>query len=822
MTEKESNCENSSINFGEFTREDIDKIMVNGGYEKDPNDNEWIYKPKDGNLKKQLVLPRNKGRLEKEKDDIINNIKNKGLNPHARDFVPKNKEKTTPYVNQASTPYMIPVNFYYPVFQYYPQTPDMFYQMRVPQRNFTYGTYAPQEGMMPGNPHRMDYDMENGPVNGHAQVPFIPMNVPSTTMMQNMPGGRIEEQKQMMPMNEENISEQQEDHVENNKNQDVVIDIEASTEDLTETQEDQIKNEIIQNDESKTIKEDIDNEKGKKINVEKNEKESSTDKEQQQSKKKKNVKEKVEKTETEENQKSNEINKNKTINDKKIKTNEQQKKSKEVKEVNKNSYASKLMENTNKKKTNDKKKSTTTKSSKDNKSNESNDNDLIKEENKEEKEIKTENPTTPSVVSEENKEEKKEEVKKEESKPKSWASLFSKEDIKANATKTKINKVKVSATKTVPKGQTNVNEPVNLNDKIKISFEPVPIQPRGLVNNGNMCFMNAILQPLLYCPPFYNFIYSLKKETVSNMGKKPSIIESMIMFFDEFKVVKKKDLDIENYGESFLPEYVYNTLRKFNSTNSLQGRQEDAEEYLGFLLNGIHDEFVSKYVHTSNTNKKSESDGWMEVGPKNKLVVTREAEVKESPINKIFGGRIKSILKCPGTKGSATIEPFLSLQLDITPSDVYDIEDALENLTKPEIVPDYSVNGTKVSATKQNVIDGLPNVLLLHLKCFTFDHNTTQKVQKTINFKPVLEIQPDLLSPSLKNHGTYKYNLFAVVNHHGKMAGGGHYTCAVKQCNNRWLNFDDTKIKQTNELEVTTPNKNQLPYLLLYSLEQKK
>jgi len=95
------------------------------------------------------------------------------------------------------------------------------------------------------------------------------------------------------------------------------------------------------------------------------------------------------------------------------------------------------------------------------------------------------------------------------------------------------------------------------------------------------------------------------------------------------------------------------------------------------------------------------------------------------------------------------------------PESVHDIEDALENLTVPEIVPDYSVNGNKVSATKQNVIDGLPNILLLHLKCFTFDHNTTQKVQKTINFKPVLEIKPELLSQSLKNHAPYKYNLFA-------------------------------------------------------------
>jgi len=419
------------------------------------------------------------------------------------------------------------------------------------------------------------------------------------------------------------------------------------------------------------------------------------------------------------------------------------------------------------------------------------------------------------------KEEKKEEVKKEETKPKSWASLFKNESTKFNVSTTKTSKVnnKSSAAKTIPKSQTNETELINLNEKIKISFDPVIIQPRGLVNNGNMCFMNAILQPLLYCAPFYNFLTTLKKETVQKITNKPSMIESMIMFIDEFKQIKKKDMDIEEFGESFFPEYVYEALRKYSSSNSLKGRQEDAEEYLGFLLNGIHDEFVSKYSGSTNINKNSDNEGWMEVGPKNKPVITREAEIKESPINRIFGGKIKSILKSPGNKQSATYEPFLSLQLDITPNNVHDIEDALENLTIEETVPDYIVNGVKVVAKKQNLIDGLPNVLLLHLKCFTFDNNTTQKVQKQIGFKPVLEIKPELVSPALKHRGPYKYNLFAVVNHHGKMAGGGHYTCDVKLYNNKWLNFDDTKIQQISELEVTTPNKNQLPYLLLYILD---
>jgi len=73
-----------------------------------------------------------------------------------------------------------------------------------------------------------------------------------------------------------------------------------------------------------------------------------------------------------------------------------------------------------------------------------------------------------------------------------------------------------------------------------------------------------------------------------------------------------------------------------------------------------------EYTGSSNNNKKSDGEGWMEVGPKNKPVITREAEIKESPINRIFGGKIKSILKSPGNKQSATYEPFLSLQLDIT------------------------------------------------------------------------------------------------------------------------------------------------------------
>lgn len=47
------------------------------------------------------------------------------------------------------------------------------------------------------------------------------------------------------------------------------------------------------------------------------------------------------------------------------------------------------------------------------------------------------------------------------------------------------------------------------------------------------------------------------------------------------------------YGEPFLPEYVYYALRGLKRFNSMKGRQEDAEEFLCFLLDGLHEEFLT-------------------------------------------------------------------------------------------------------------------------------------------------------------------------------------------------------------------------------------
>ena len=53
--------------------------------------------------------------------------------------------------------------------------------------------------------------------------------------------------------------------------------------------------------------------------------------------------------------------------------------------------------------------------------------------------------------------------------------------------------------------------------------------PRGLTNRSNWCFVNAILQALLACPPFYNLMKNLPtigglksgKSSTPMIGKTP-------------------------------------------------------------------------------------------------------------------------------------------------------------------------------------------------------------------------------------------------------------------------------------------------------------
>jgi ubiquitin C-terminal hydrolase len=58
--------------------------------------------------------------------------------------------------------------------------------------------------------------------------------------------------------------------------------------------------------------------------------------------------------------------------------------------------------------------------------------------------------------------------------------------------------------------------------------------------------------------------------------------------------------------------------------------------------------------------------------------------------------------------------------------------------------------------------------------------------------------------------------LWAVVNHHGAQASGGHYTCDVRHPCQEWLRFDDTAVASVPQKEVLRDKLDRSAYLLFY------
>uniref|UniRef100_A0A4W6EF74 Ubiquitin carboxyl-terminal hydrolase n=1 Tax=Lates calcarifer TaxID=8187 RepID=A0A4W6EF74_LATCA len=394
-------------------------------------------------------------------------------------------------------------------------------------------------------------------------------------------------------------------------------------------------------------------------------------------------------------------------------------------------------------------------------------------------------------------------------------------------------------------------------ENVKLIHKPVSLQPRGLINKGNWCYINATLQALIACPPMYHLMKSipLHNETQRPCTSTP-MIDNFVRLVNEFnnmpvpskakqQAVGDKVMKDIRPGVPFEPTYIYRLLTLIKSSLSEKGRQEDAEEYLGFTLNGLHEEMLALKKLISPQEEKAPTpngpesqpgveedvadkeeegseDEWEQVGPRNKTSITRQADFVRTPITDIFGGHIRSVVYQQNSKESATLQPFFTLQLDIQSEKIRTVQEALETLVARESVQGYtSKTKQEIEISRRVTLEELPPVLVLHLKRFVFEKTGgCQKLTKNIDYPVDLEISKDLLSSGVRSKvvkGQRTYRLFAVVYHHGNSATGGHYTTDVFHIGlNGWLRIDDQTVKVINQYQVVKQTAERTAYLLYY------
>ncbi|XP_006757706.1 PREDICTED: ubiquitin carboxyl-terminal hydrolase 44 [Myotis davidii] len=120
-------------------------------------------------------------------------------------------------------------------------------------------------------------------------------------------------------------------------------------------------------------------------------------------------------------------------------------------------------------------------------------------------------------------------------------------------------------------------------------------------------------------------------------------------------------------------------------------------------------------------------------------------------------------------------------------------------------------------AQKQLMICHLPQILRLHLKRFRWSgRNNREKIGVHVDFKEILNMEPYCCRESVKSlrPECFIYDLSAVVMHHGKGFGSGHYTA---YCYNSeggfWVHCNDSKLSMCTMDEVRKAQ----AYILFYT-----
>ncbi|KAG5235821.1 ubiquitin carboxyl-terminal hydrolase family protein [Salix suchowensis] len=113
-------------------------------------------------------------------------------------------------------------------------------------------------------------------------------------------------------------------------------------------------------------------------------------------------------------------------------------------------------------------------------------------------------------------------------------------------------------------------------------------------------------------------------------------------------------------------------------------------------------------------------------------------------------------------------------------------------------------------ATKKLDLWMLPDILVFHLKRFSYSRYLKNKLDTFVDF-PVHNL--DLSKYVKKKDGkSYTYELYAISNHYGGL-GGGHYTAFAKLIEeNRWYSFDDSRVSPVNDADIKTS----AAYVLFY------
>ncbi|KAF5295483.1 hypothetical protein FQR65_LT10471 [Abscondita terminalis] len=302
----------------------------------------------------------------------------------------------------------------------------------------------------------------------------------------------------------------------------------------------------------------------------------------------------------------------------------------------------------------------------------------------------------------------------------------------------------------------------------------------GLNNLGNTCYMNSVLQALFMTKMFRNDVLSTSRDMM------PLFYKLQVLFA----------LLQHSRRSSLSPNDILNLARP---PGFQPGHQHDSSEFLGYLLDVLHEQERSVYsVRMGDGPGPSSSDSHQPI---------------TTIVQRSFGGRAVTISRC-GTcdTQSQRADNFRELQLSF-PNNCgnQSVQTLLDYYLQPEKLcgdNQYHCDTCRGLTDGERVteVEEPPARLVLTLKHFRYDPASQQRTKLLQHVKLDSFIHLD----------SANYELYAAVVHVGSSLDSGHYYTYARN-GEEWYKFNDCVVTRTTAEELCSVRPPETPYILFYS-----